>query len=258
MWGDPWRFESSREHFLNFREAGSVFTVMAVESQDQNPAFVHRAFSSIAKRYVMTNHVLCVGIDLLWRRRVARLVAEQNPEVVLDVATGSGDLAIAVQKEVPHAKVIASDFCAPMLDEARKRGLEDLFVADGLSLPLADHSVDAITIGYGLRNMANWSKAIEEFARVIKPGGQLVVLDFSLPRNPLIRGPYRFYLHRVLPIIAGWLTGNREAYAYLGESIERFPSGGDMIELIEANGFSEAMWYPQFSGISSVYAAQRS
>ncbi|MEM9282701.1 MAG: ubiquinone/menaquinone biosynthesis methyltransferase, partial [Verrucomicrobiota bacterium] len=182
---------------------------MGGESQDQNPAFVHRAFSSIAKRYVMTNHVLCLGIDLFWRRRVAKLVAAQQPEVVLDIATGSGDLAFAVQKGSPESLVMASDFCAPMLEEARKRGLQDLFVADGLALPLGDRSVDAITIGYGLRNMANWSKAIEEFSRVLKPGGLLVVLDFSLPTNVLIRWPYRFYLHRVLPIIAGWLTGNR-------------------------------------------------
>ena len=230
---------------------------MDANSQDQNPAFVHCAFASIAKRYVLTNHVLSLGIDVLWRRKVARLVAETNPKLILDVATGSGDLAQTVQAGSPEARMIGADFCAPMLAEARRRGLKDLIVADGLALPFPDQSIDALTIGYGLRNMANWADAILEFSRVLKPDGLLVILDFSLPQNPVLRGPYRFYLHRILPVLAGWLTGNREAYAYLGDSIERFPKGEAMTNLIEANGFQPADWYPQFGGISSVYAAKR-
>ncbi|MBP83147.1 MAG: methyltransferase [Verrucomicrobiales bacterium] len=231
---------------------------MASESQDQNPLFVHRAFSSIAERYVLANHVLSFGIDIIWRKKVSRFVAETCPDVVLDVATGSGDLAAEVQKGSPEARVIGADFCAPMLAEARKRGLENLIVADGLALPLPDDSVDALTIGYGLRNISNWAAAITEFSRVLKPGGLLVVLDFSLPTSPMLNRPYRFYLHRILPVLAGWLTGNREAYAYLGESIERFPSGKAMQDLIIGNGFDSADWYPQFGGISSVYAGKKS
>ena len=224
--------------------------------KDQDPDFVYRAFSSIAKRYVVTNHFLSLGIDVLWRKKVASLVSADDPRIILDVATGSGDLAMAVQKENPEARVIATDFCAPMLEEARKRGLRDLLVADGLRLPFSDDSVDALTIGYGLRNMADWGAALIEFSRVLKPGGRLVVLDFSLPSHSLLRSPYRFYLHRILPRIAGWLTGNREAYAYLGDSIERFPSGAEMQKLIEANGFEPVDWYPQMGGISSVYSAR--
>lgn len=231
---------------------------MAVPSQDQNPVFVHRAFSSIASRYVLTNHVLSLGIDILWRRRVARIVRDSGARWVLDVATGSGDLARTLRDRVPGVKVIGADFCAPMLEEARKRGLDDLVVCDGLHLPFPDGSFDALTIGYGLRNMADWAGALREFGRVLKPGGQLVILDFSLPRSPLLRGPYRFYLHRVLPRIAGALTGNTEAYAYLGDSIERFPSGPAMLDLIKGNGFSQARWEPQCGGISSVYSANRS
>lgn len=229
---------------------------MSEESRDQNPAFVHRAFSSIASRYVLANHVLSLGIDVFWRKRVAALAAEVDPILVLDVATGSGDLAAAVQKATPGARVIGADFCAPMLAEARKRGLNDLLVADGLSLPFPDGAVDVVTIGYGLRNMADWAGAVREFSRVLRPGGRLIVLDFSLPERPLLRRPYRFYLHRVLPGIACVLTGNREAYAYLGESIERFPSGQGMKELIESNGFADAVWEPQMGGISSVYFAR--
>lgn len=230
---------------------------MAAPAQDQNPVFVHRAFSSIAKRYVLTNHVLSLGIDFLWRRRVARIVRDSGARLVLDVATGSGDLALAVRDGTPGARVVGADFCAPMLAEAGTRGLRDLLVCDGLELPFRDGAFDALTIGYGLRNMADWAGAIREFARVLKPSGRLVVLDFSLPRAAWLRAPYRFYLHRVLPRVAGILAGNRAAYAYLGDSIERFPSGRAMLDLIEANGFTEARWEPQCGGISSVYLARR-
>lgn len=222
-------------------------------SRDQDPNFVHRTFSSIASRYVLTNHCLSLGIDVLWRRKVGKLVAKGDPALVLDVATGSGDLARTVQGFVPDAKVVGTDFCAPMLAEARKRGLSELFVADGLDLPLPDNSVDALTIGYGLRNMADWSAALAEFARVLRPGGRCVILDFSLPTSPVLRHPYRFYLHRILPKIAGWLTGNRQAYAYLGDSIERFPAGECMLTMLEEAGLGEGKWFPQLGGISSVY-----
>ena len=227
------------------------------KTQDQNPVFVHRAFSSIAERYVLTNHVLSLGIDVAWRRKVAEIVAEVEPRLVLDVATGSGDLAATVAKRNPGAKVIGADFCAPMLEQARKRGLEDLIVADGLALPFPEGTFDALTIGYGLRNMADWKAALREFARVLRPGGRLVVLDFSMPTRPLLQKPYRFYLHRVLPRMAGLLSGNREAYTYLGESIERFPSGTKMLDLIGSCGFTDAAWNSQMGGISSVYHAEK-
>lgn len=227
---------------------------MEEATRDQDAAFVHETFSSIASRYVLTNHCLSLGIDVLWRRKVGKLVARESPGIVLDVATGSGDLARTVQKFVPSARVIGSDFCSPMLAEARKRGLSDLLVADGMDLPFPDDSIDALTIGYGLRNMADWDAALNEFSRVLSPGGRLVILDFSLPSAPVLREPYRFYLHRILPRIAGLLTGNREAYAYLGDSIERFPSGKAMLDRLAAAGFSEREWFPQMGGISSVYS----
>ena len=226
------------------------------ETRDQDPAFVRRAFASIADRYVLTNHVLSLGIDVLWRKRVAELVAAESPASVLDLATGSGDLAKAVQRACGDStRVIGADFCAPMLRHARERGLTDLVVADGMRLPFDDDSFDALTIGYGLRNMESWSGALREMNRVLRPGGRLVILDFSLPDFSVLRSPYRIYLHRILPTLGGWLTGNREAYAYLGESIERFPSGEKMTELIEASGFQQARSFPLWGGISSIYSA---
>lgn len=225
--------------------------------RDQDPAFVRKAFASIADRYVLTNHVLSLGIDILWRRRVARLVAAEKPAAVLDLATGSGDLAEAVGRACgPGTRVIGVDFCAPMLRHARARGQSRLVVADGMRLPFSDGAFDAVTIGYGLRNMESWQGALWEMRRVLKPGGRLVILDFSLPGFPPIRGPYRFYLHRILPALGGWLTGNRDAYAYLGDSIERFPSGDAMRDLITDSEFDEAVAMPLWGGISSIYAAR--
>lgn len=222
----------------------------------QDPVFVRNAFSSIAKRYVLTNHVLSMGVDILWRKQVAAMVRDFGAERVLDIACGSGDLAAEVIKKMPHAEVVGADFCAPMLKQAKRRGLPMLVVADGMQLPFEADFFDALTIGYGLRNMATWDGALRELSRVLKPQGHLVVLDFSLPQG-ILREPYRFYLHRILPTMGGWLTGNREAYDYLSESIERFPSGDEMCSLMRANGFAEAECIPLWGGISSIYVGRK-
>jgi demethylmenaquinone methyltransferase/2-methoxy-6-polyprenyl-1,4-benzoquinol methylase len=129
-------------------------------------------------------------------------------------------------------------------------------VADGTQLPLADASFDAVTVAFGLRNMESWPGALREMSRVLGPDGNLLVLDFSMPRPPLA-APYRFYLHRVLPRIAALITGNRAGYEYLGESIEEFPSGAAMAGLIRGNGFVEASAMPLAAGIVSIYTARK-
>jgi len=156
----------------------------------------------------------------------------------------------------PETEIVGIDFCEPMLEHARKRGLKNMFVGDATALEFENASFDALTVAYGLRNMESWSTALSEFRRVLRPGGRLVVLDFSLPKSPLLREPYRFYLHHILPPIGGLLTGNQEAYAYLGDSIERFPSGPAMCALIESAGFTQAQSTPVWGGISSIYSGQ--
>lgn len=222
---------------------------------DQDPAFVRSAFSAIAPRYVVANHVLSLGIDVLWRRHTARVASEINPRRILDLATGSGDLAATLRSRCPEAEIVGADFCAPMLKEARKRNLPALVVADGLALPFADGVFDVVTVAWGLRNMASWSGAISEMRRVLRPGGRLAVLDFSLPTQPLLRSAYRWYLHRLLPTLGGWIAGDREAYRYLGESIERFPAGQAMCDLIQEAGFETVRAEPLMAGISSLYVA---
>lgn len=221
----------------------------------QDPEYVREAFAGIAERYVVTNHVLSLGIDILWRRRVARMVREISPSKVLDVATGSGDMAIEIKRICPDIGVVGTDFCEPMLDQARRRGLKNTVLADALNLPFQDGEFCALTVCFGLRNMEDWERALKEMGRVLKPGGKLVVLDFSLPRGKLTRGIYRFYLHTVLPILAGIITGRREAYRYLGGSIEAFPSGQEMCDLIEIAGFCETRQKPLFPGVATIYSA---
>lgn len=223
---------------------------------DQDPAYVRAAFSAIAPRYVAANHALSLGIDVVWRRHTARAVAEIHPRRVLDLATGSGDLAATLVARCPEAEIVGADFCAPMLREARKRNLPALLVADGMALPFADRSFDAVTVAWGLRNMASWSTALREMRRVLRPGGRLAILDFSLPTQPFFRSAYRWYLHRLLPTLGGWITGNREAYRYLGDSIERFPAGEAMCRLITEAGFQQARAEPLAGGISSLYLAE--
>ncbi len=222
---------------------------------DQDPAFVRSAFSAIAPRYVVANHVLSLGIDVLWRRHTARVASEINPRRILDLATGSGDLAATLRSRCPEAEIVGADFCAPMLKEARKRNLPALVVADGLALPFSDGVFDVVTVAWGLRNMASWSVALSEMRRVLRPGGRLAVLDFSLPTRPLLRSAYRWYLHRLLPTLGGWIAGDREAYRYLGESIERFPAGQAMCDLIQEAGFDTVRAEPLMAGISSLYVA---
>ena len=181
----------------------------------QDPKYVKDAFADIADKYVFTNHVLSFGVDILWRRKVAKMISSRNPINVLDIATGSGDLALEIQKKCPEAEVIGSDFCEPMLQQANKRGLERTVLADALDLPFSEDYFDVVTVSFGLRNMADWSGALTEIFRVLSSGGWLIILDFSLPEGFISRKLYRFYLHKILPAVAGLITGKRSAYQYL-------------------------------------------
>lgn len=218
--------------------------------------YVRDAFARIADRYVLTNHVLSCGADIWWRKVVTARIRKWKPERLLDVASGTGDLALEIQDQIPACEVIASDFCAEMLAHASSRGMQQTVVADALNLPFPEHSFDGVTVAFGLRNMADYPAALREMRRVLKPGGRLLILDFSLPAG-ILRGPYRFYLHRVLPHMAGFLTGEKDAYEYLGGSIEQFPSGKGMTDLLETCGFEKTDATPLTFGVVSIYEGSR-
>ena len=219
------------------------------------PTQVQGMFSRIAGRYDLANAVLSGGMDALWRRRAARVVAGWAPARLLDLATGSGVLAAALARACPGTRIVGADFCVPMLRRAQAAGrLERLVAADAMRLPFADGAFDAVTVAFGLRNMASYAGALREMRRVLRPGGRLLILDFSVPRG-WWRGLYRFYLHRCLPGIADRVSGERGAYEYLAESIEKFPRGERMRDLLAECGFGEATAEELTGGIVSLYTA---
>ena len=148
----------------------------------QDPQYVKSAFSRIADKYCITNHVLSMGTDILWRKKVGKMVAAWQPRQILDVATGTGDLALEIQKQCPDAHVTGSDFCPEMLAYATDSGVKQTMVVDAMNMPFEDDSYDVLTVAFGLRNMASWPDALKEMRRVIKPGGHLLILDFLTTR----------------------------------------------------------------------------
>ena len=213
-------------------------------------------FGAIARRYDLANHTLSCGTDFYWRKCAANMVASWRPRKIVDLATGTGDLALAVQKKLPDAEVTGVDFLPEMLELARRKGVRETILADAMKLPFPDASFDCVTIAFGLRNMENWRDALVEMSRVLKRDGRLLVLEFSLPTVSIVRIIYRFYLHRCLPLLGSFLTRKKSAYDYLGDSIEEFPSGHAMIDLIEASGFKHVTLQPLSYGIVTIYTAQ--
>lgn len=223
---------------------------------DRDPANVRAMFERVARRYDLANHLLSGGLDFWWRARASEIVRQWQPRHLLDLATGSGDLALTIQRKLPECEITGADFSPEMLAAAQRKGLARTVVADALDLPFANENFDVVTVAFGLRNMADWPAALREMQRVLRPGGHLLVLDFSLP-DGFLRPIYRAYLHRCLPWIAGFITNEREAYQYLGASIEKFPSGQAMCELLRQSGFHDATTEPLSGGIVTLYCAMR-
>jgi demethylmenaquinone methyltransferase / 2-methoxy-6-polyprenyl-1,4-benzoquinol methylase len=221
------------------------------------PAYVREMFGSIARRYDLANHVLSCGIDFYWRERAANIVASWRPHHIADLATGTGDLALAIQNKLPDADITGVDYLPEMLELARQKGLRHVLLADALKLPFADRSFDCITIAFGLRNLEDWSAALTEIARVLNSNGHLLVLEFSLPTARVLRGVYRFYLHRCLPFLGSILTRKKSAYDYLGDSIERFPGGNAMCELMRANGYVCPAFEHLTGGVVTIYTCRK-
>jgi len=202
--------------------------------------------------------LLSCGIDFYWRARAAQMVESWHPRTIADLATGTGDLALALQKKLPQAELTGVDFLPEMLELARRKGVRRVVLADAMKLPFDDASFDCVTIAFGLRNLENCSAALTEMWRVLNARGHLLVLEFSLPTTAILRAAYRLYLHRCLPLLGSFLTQKKSAYDYLGDSIEEFPSGNAMCELMRRTGYVSPGFQPLTGGIVTIYTAAKS
>lgn len=227
-------------------------------------AAVRSMFSGIAGRYDLLNHLLSVNIDKSWRRRVRSLLAETLADpraIVLDVACGTGDLSIELQRDAA-AKVVGTDFCRPMLARAREKtavlSLTIPYVeADAMQLSFPDETFDAATIAFGLRNLANFKDGLVELRRILKPGGKLVVLEFSSPAVPGFRTLFNFYFAQVLPRIGGLVSGSRGAYEYLPDSVSKFPDQKALMQMFRTSGFEDVSYTNLTGGIAAIHSGTR-
>lgn len=221
-------------------------------------------FCRIARRYDVANRLLSGGADGWWRHRLVTAVSRGAPQRVLDLATGSGDVAFALSRRLPSTtQITGMDFCQPMLDEAESKKTAgsperyarvDFRQGDGMALPLADELFDAVTISFGLRNMADRRRSLSEMHRVLRRGGRLFVLEFSQPK-PWFRPFYFLYLRKILPLLAGAVTGDRAAYVYLNETIEQFPDASSLAKEIGEAGFTQITARRMTFGIVALHEA---
>lgn len=226
---------------------------------------VEEMFDNIAPTYDRLNHIMSLNIDRIWRRRVMRIIRRAKPQRIMDVATGTGDLAIAMARKVNDAHILGVDLSEEMLSEARKKikrlELEKritLEKGDAESLTMmASESVDAATVAFGVRNFENIERGLSEIYRTLRPGGKLVVLEFSMPKNRLVRWVYRQYAHRLLPRIGGMISKDKQAYTYLPDSVEEFPAPERFAEILKGVGFKSVKLSSQSFGIAYIYDATK-
>ena len=232
--------------------------------EQQAATWVREMFAEIAPRYDLLNHLLSFNIDRGWRNALLKRVMPVllRPDArVLDLCCGTGDVLLELQS-VAASKVLGADFCHPMLvtaaGKARARGFSQrLFEADALDLPLACNSLDAITIAFGFRNLANYRAGLAEFQRVLKPGGVLAIFEFSHPRGVFTRTAYGLYSKAILPLIGGLISGSRDAYAYLPESVAKFPRAEELRGMFEENGFMNARVELLTGGIAALHTGEK-
>jgi demethylmenaquinone methyltransferase/2-methoxy-6-polyprenyl-1,4-benzoquinol methylase len=226
---------------------------------------VEQMFDNIAPTYDKLNHIMSLNIDRVWRRRVMRIVRRAKAHKIMDVATGTGDLAIAMAKRVDRTQILGVDLSEEMLAVARrkveKQGLEERIMlekgdAENLAM-VTTESIDAATVAFGVRNFENIERGLSEIYRTLKPGGKLVVLEFSMPKNRLVRWVYSQYAHRLLPRIGGMISKDKKAYTYLPDSVEEFPAPERFAEMLRSVGFTRVKTRSQSFGIAYIYDATK-
>ncbi len=240
-------------------QVGKGTTPPGAATEEQAARYVRGMFGQVAPRYDLLNHILSFQIDKYWRRRtVSRVqpILDRAGAVVLDLACGTGDLTLALTR-AGRARVIGSDFCHPMLTGAAAKQARLLFEADALTLPVASSSIDLVTCAFGFRNFVNYRRGMGEILRVLKPGGTAAILEFSTPPNPLFRALYGFYSRQVLPRVGALLSGSKDAYTYLPESVKKFPVAGVLADEFREAGFGDVEYELLTFGIVALHLARK-
>lgn len=226
---------------------------------------VEEMFDNIAPTYDKLNHIMSLNIDRLWRRRVVRIVRRAKATKIMDIATGTGDLAIAMAKKSDRTQILGIDLSAEMLAHAQqkvqKQGLEERIMlekcdAEEINI-VAPGSIDVVTVAFGVRNFENIERGLQEIHRVLCSGGKLVILEFSTPRNRFVRWIYAQYSHRLIPRIGGMISKDKKAYVYLPESVDEFPAPEQFMQILAENGFGDIKRRSQSFGIAQIYEATK-
>ena len=239
----------------------------AVKPDQNNPEAkktqVTHMFNGISKSYDLLNRIITLGIDTLWRKRLIELVKKERHELVLDIATGTGDLVLALAK-LDTEKIIGLDLSPGMLEigkqKVKAKGLEnriDMQLGDSEALPYQSAYFDVVTIAFGVRNFEHLEKGLEEILRVLKPKGTLVILETAVPKNKIFKAFYLFYTQQIMPFIGKLFSKDRSAYQYLSDSAAAFPCGKDFNNILEKIGFIEVVDDPQTLGVATIYSATK-
>jgi len=225
---------------------------------------IEKMFDNIAGKYDLLNHVLTMGIDKGWRKNLINMMSSQKPKLILDVATGTGDLAILAAETIPDLQVKGLDISQGMLNVGKekivKKALQnkvEMIYGDSEDMPFDDNTFDAITVAFGVRNFENLNKGLQEMNRVLKPEGRLYILEFSRPKNKLFRYGFNLYFKYVLPFIGKVTSKDKKAYKYLFESVQAFPAYEEFLKILENAGFKSNNYKIQSLGICSIYSGKK-
>lgn len=221
-------------------------------------------FNNIAPYYDMLNHLLSLGIDKGWRKKMIKILNDQPHDLIVDVATGTADVAIAMAKYLQVQKIVGIDIAQQMLDIGTKKIAKadlsekiSLEWGDSENLRFENNTVSAVTVAFGVRNFENVEAGLKEMFRILKPGGKAVILEFSKPRVFPLKQLYHFYFKRILPVVGRITSKDKKAYSYLYESVQAFPDGTDFTKLLDQTGFTNTTWKPLTFGICSIYTGTK-
>lgn len=233
------------------------------DKKESKKAQVESMFDNIAPSYDRLNHILSAGIDVLWRKKAIRHLRKKNPKVILDMATGTGDFAFEAMSLKPDV-IYAVDLSSKMLEIGQQKSEKKNTTAtinfvkgDAENLELESNTIDAITVGFGVRNFENLKLGLEEMNRVMKPGGQIAILEISKPRKFPIKQLFDFYFHKILPFIGKFISKDNDAYTYLPNSVEAFPENEEFLKIMNECGYTDSKWTPLTLGICSMYTASK-